>query len=190
MEEYWRDVVGYEGLYQVSNFGNVKSIRSDEHYRARVLKPHHRNNEYLFVNLWKDKKGCSRNIHRLVAEAFIPNPDNLPQVNHRDENKQNNVVSNLEWCDRKYNANYGTGVQRLIATRNERKCFGAEKVVFQCDLQGNIIRKWKSLMDIDRNGYSRRCVQDFFKGRLKTYRRCLWIPESEYEEYKKGRDLV
>ena len=190
MVEMWKDISGYEGLYQVSDRGRVRSLIADEHYRARILKPSENGVGYLFVNLWKDKKGKAHRIHRLVAEHFIPNYDQFPQVNHKDENKRNNNVENLEWCTARYNSNYGTSVQRLIATRNERKCFVAEKVVLQCDLHGNIIKDWKSLMDIDRNGYSRRCVQYVFKGRLKTYRGCLWIPKSEYEEYKRKWNLT
>lgn len=190
MGEIWKDIVDYEGIYQVSNLGNVRSIVADEHYRSRILKPHSNGRGYLFVRLWKDKKGKAFLIHRLVALAFIPNPNNYPHVNHKSEVKTDNNVENLEWCTAKYNSNYGTCVERLIATRNERKRFVAEKVVLQCDLQGNIIQEWKSLMDIERNGYCRRAVQNFFKRRLKTYRSCLWIPKLEYKEWIEKLNLI
>lgn len=112
MEEIWKDVVGYEGLYKVSNLGNVKSLdRTVEQfnhakqrmvkttYKGRMLKQSERNNGYLFVGLKENgKKQKKENIHRLVAKAFIPNPEKKPQVNHKDRNKKNNHLSNLEWC--------------------------------------------------------------------------------------------
>ena len=101
MEEIWKDVVGYEGLYEVSNFGNVRSLfRYKKQLRWDVA-----NNRYATVQLFKNKIGKRLLVHRLVAEAFLPNPRNLPVVNHKDENKLNNNVDNLEWC---------TGVQFVL----------------------------------------------------------------------------
>ena len=116
MEE-WRDIEGYEGLYQISNWGRVKSLNYKRTGEEGILLPSPNKHGYLRIDLCKKgEKPKHFSIHRLVAQAFIPNPDNLPQVNHKDENKTNNYVYNLEWCDDKYNVNYGT--------RNER---GAEK---------------------------------------------------------------
>lgn len=116
VEEIWVDIKGYEGLYQVSNLGRVKSLeRIDSlgHKRKeKIFKPQ-KNKGYLRVSLWKDGKGKKYSIHRLVAIAFIPNPDNLPEVNHKDENKFNNNVDNLEWCTVAYNNTYGTRIQRF-----------------------------------------------------------------------------
>ena len=116
MDEIWKPIKDYEGLYEVSNMGRVRSLDRMRWGGSRagmclikgiVLTPRPIWNNYLTVNLCKN--GVQKNylIHRLVAEAHIPNPDNLPQVNHKDENRQNNIVSNLEWCDGKYNMNYG-----------------------------------------------------------------------------------
>lgn len=91
-KEIWKDVVGYEGLYQVSNLGRIKSGYKPIILQSGVCRG------YLIVNLYKNKKGLSRKVHRLVAQAFIPNPENKPTVNHKDGNKQNNCVDNLEWA--------------------------------------------------------------------------------------------
>lgn len=104
-EPEWRAIPGYEGLYEVSDFGSVRSL-----FRyKKQLKPSKQSNGYLSVDLFKEKRRKHCLIHRLVAMAFIPNPENLPQINHKDENRTNNTVENLEWCSAKYNMNYGVG---------------------------------------------------------------------------------
>lgn len=121
MEEIWKDVKDYEGLYQVSNLGKVRTLGKIVHYRdgrtyrypCKILNQNMARG-YLYVNLRKmdhSKKYVA--VHRLVAEAFIQNPDNLPEVNHKDENTANNNVVNLEWCSRSYNCKYGTLPQRI-----------------------------------------------------------------------------
>lgn len=105
--EKWLDVVGYEGLYEVSNYGRVRSV-----YTKRVLSPG-LSQGYFYVALYKDKKRSNKQVHRLVAEAFIPNPNNFPIINHKDEVKTNNMVENLEWCSYAYNNTYnGLAVKR------------------------------------------------------------------------------
>lgn len=112
MKEIWKDVIGYEGLYQVSNIGNVKSLDRVVRY-GRTLKGKEKTkfeekDGYLVVALCKNGKAKHIKVHRLVATAFIENPFNLPEVNHKDENKKNNHFDNLEWCTTKHNINYGT----------------------------------------------------------------------------------
>lgn len=118
------------GLYQVSNLGRVKHLEFTRPnaltggvsvIKEKILSPTITHNGYYLVRLYKNKKYKAYTIHRLVAEAFIPNPLNLPQVNHKDENKVNNCVDNLEWCDRDYNVNYGTGIKRRSKTQTNRK---------------------------------------------------------------------
>ena len=113
LDEIWKDVPYYDGAYQVSNYGRVKSFTNGKtHYKAQ----HDNGRGYMTVQLWKDGKGKKEYVHRLVALAFIPNPDKLPQVNHKDEDKQNNYVNNLEWCDNSYNNKYGTLPERKRQT--------------------------------------------------------------------------
>lgn len=101
MKEIWKPVTDYENLYNISNLGNVFSIRSQ-----RNIKPTKNSKGYLIVGLCKDKKRKNWLVHRLVAEAFIENPQNYPEINHKDESPLNNKASNLEWCTHKYNMNY------------------------------------------------------------------------------------
>ena len=108
MTEELKNIKDYEGLYAITIDGNVWSYK-----RKKFLKHKSTKNGYRQVNLCKEGKKKTYYIHRLVAEVFIPNPDNLPQVNHKDEDKSNNCVSNLEWCDAKYNINYGTRIERI-----------------------------------------------------------------------------
>ena len=110
-KEIWKDIEGYEGEYQISNYGNVKSLNYLRTGKERILKPGKNRGGYYYVQLYKNK-AKNHYIHRLVAQAFIKNPRNLPQVNHKDENKSNNRVDNLEWCMPIYNANYGTRNKR------------------------------------------------------------------------------
>jgi len=119
--EVWADIKNYEGCYQVSNLGRVRSLdrygvnnwgNAPRLFKGRVLKPGISGSGYQFVNLQKDGVSENARVHRLVAETFIPNPLGLEEVNHKDENKTNNRVDNLEWCDRVYNANYGTVKER------------------------------------------------------------------------------
>ena len=125
--EIWKPVRDFEDLYEVSNLARVRSTEITQeriskngcfyiyHRRMKLLSYFTTNNGYIAVHLYKDSKLFNKSLHRLVAEAFVPNPDNLPEINHKDENKANNLPSNLEWCNRSYNINYGTGRIRAAA---------------------------------------------------------------------------
>ena len=106
MTEELKDIKDYEGLYAITRDGDVWSYKSNKFLKHKLARGYHQ------VILCKEGKGKTYYIHRLVAKVFIPNPDNLPQVNHKDEDKSNNCVENLEWCDVKYNINYGTRTKR------------------------------------------------------------------------------
>ena len=124
MSEEWRPIEGYEGLYEVSSYGRVRSLdryvktcyEAYKLHKGKILSPAKDKNGYLKVHLCCNGKHNIIRVHRLVCKAFIPNPDNLPEVNHKDEDKTNNSVDNLEWCDRSYNISYGTRTERQKKT--------------------------------------------------------------------------
>ena len=113
MKEIWKDIKGYEGIYQVSNLGRIKRVETD-----RILKPLKHTKGYLNIGLYKNHTASKKLIHRLVAQAFIPNSENKPEINHIDEDKANNRVNNLEWSTRKENNNYGTHNDRMSKTQS------------------------------------------------------------------------
>ena len=158
----WKDIYGYEGLYQVSDTGEVMNVMT-----GKILKAYKEKSGYLRVGLYKDENEKSFRVHRLVAEAFIPNPFNLPEVNHKSENKQDNRVENLEYCDRKYNINYGT--------RNDKVAEKVSKTVFQFSKIGEFIREWCSVSEIDRQlGFDFRNVSACCRGERKSSYGFIW----------------
>lgn len=112
--EIFKDIKGYKGLYQVSTHGNVKALGNggSNASKEKILKPNKDKKGYLMVGLCKQGKRKMCKIHRLVAMVFIENPNNFREINHKDEDKTNNRVTNLEWCDRKHNINYGTRTEK------------------------------------------------------------------------------
>lgn len=161
--ELWSDAKEYEGLYQASNIGRVKSIKFG---KERILKPFTNSSGYLQVSLFKNGKKKNFYVHRLVAEAFLPNPDNLPCVNHKDEDKTNNNVNNLEWCNCRYNVNYGT--------RNKRIGKSNSKKVLQYTLDGEFVREWQSTMECGRNGFNQGHVVACCRGERKIHKDFIW----------------
>lgn len=138
MKEIWKNIKEYEGLYQISNFGNVKSIRSN-----KILKVN-KSNEYDMVTLFKNGKRKFLYIHRLVAENFIKNPNKLECVNHKDENKKNNEITNLEWCSKKYNCNYGKRNEKVSKSLSKYK-------IIQKDKNGRVIKIWENIWELEHN---------------------------------------
>lgn len=141
MSEIWKDIKGYEGRYQVSNLGRVKSLNTKSKtrfYKGDVLISFKDSMGYMCINLSRKLF----KIHRLVADAFLDNPSGYRCVNHKDEDKTNNKVDNLEWCDYKYNNNYGT--------RNKRISQNLGKKVIQYSLNGEKIREWSSVTEAAR----------------------------------------
>lgn len=155
MKEVFKDIAGYEGLYQVSNLGRVKSLGNDKSRKEKILRPGIRGNGYLLVILWKNGKRKNYLVHRLVSETFLDNPDNLPCVNHRDENKQNNCVSNLEFCTYQYNNTF-----------NDKHRKKAKKV--GCYKDGKLIKVYDAIIDVEKDGFYQGTVVKCCKGRYKS----------------------
>lgn len=138
--EEWRDIVGYNGRYQISNKGNVRSLQ-----RGWFIDMKPRNQRgYLFVVLYDGETHKRRPIHRIVAETFIPNPNDYPIINHKDENPANNCVENLEWCTYKYNSNYGTLRERAVRNNPRRR------PVVMLSSNGEIEREFESVAEAAR----------------------------------------
>lgn len=136
MEEVWKPIPGYNGRYEISSFGRVKSFAQDRK-NGKIKTGNLTFKGYLSITL-RAPGGLPKTypVHRLVAKAFIPNPDNLPQVNHKDENKTNNKVENLEWCTNEYNVNYGT--KNLRTALANRCCETTSRKVYSIDDEGQI----------------------------------------------------
>ena len=167
-EEVWRDITGYEGYYQVSSEGRVKSLeRKLPHWRGgeqikkeRILNPGIDRDGYLKLNLCAGGKTRTFFVHRLVCQAFHENPENKPQVNHINEIKTDNRASNLEWCTCKQNINHGS--------RNERVAKALGKPIGQYKLDGQLIKVWPSAYMVERQtGFSQACIWGVANGRYK-----------------------
>lgn len=182
MKEIWKDIKGYEGLYIVSNLGNIKSldrliICRNNHLRkiyGRVLKQFKINSGYYTIKLWTSNKFKQILVHRLVAETFIPNPNCLPEVNHKDGNKENNCINNLEWVTKSENVQHAvnnnlTKNQKFVVSANNKKL--KSKPVIQYDIDGNYIATYNSVSEICRlYNYSQGAISNVCRNeRSKAY---------------------
>ena len=132
--EEWFDIKGYEGLYKVNRNGDVINCKT-----GKLLKKSDHGEGYMVVTLINNRKCKTTLVHRIVAETFLDNPEKLPCVNHKDENKSNNSVENLEWCTYKYNNRYNE-INKRIAEKKKKR-------IVQMDLEGNILREWESIQE-------------------------------------------
>lgn len=162
MEEIWKDVDGFEGLYKVSNMGNVKTVEHDIVYSngsvhrmtEHMMKPKGDSYGYHIVCLTKNNRKHYLKVHRLVAKAFIDNPDDLPCVNHKNEIKNDNRVENLEWCTVRYNNIYGTRLQRISDATSKSKHWNSRRVCQVDKDTDEVIKVWDCVRDVERElGY-------------------------------------
>ncbi len=166
--EVWKPIPNYEGFYEVSNIGRVRSL-----YRYKKILHPSDTNGYRTVELWKGKKRKRIGVHRLVAMAFIDNPDNKPFVNHKDETRDNNSVDNLEWVTHLENCRYGTAIARRTAhldyskrrVNNAGQILACSKPIMQFSKDGTFIKQWESASECARsNGWLvsniRRCCNN------------------------------
>lgn len=183
--EQWKTIKGYEGYYQVSNLGRVRSVdrivrskgNSMQQRKGRILRPNQDRYGYLKIVLQKNGQKKTKMVHRLVANAFILNPHNYSQINHKDENKTNNKTENLEWCTAKYNLNYGTRTKRTAAKRS--------KPILQMTPDGQLIEYWPSARVAGQYGFSSSDIAAVCRGRLHIYKGCLWVYANEYKPQNK-----
>ena len=163
--EIWRTAVYdgeiYEGLYKVSNFGKILSLNYRNTGKAKLMNPGTGTKGYLQVKLWKNGEYKTCYVHRLVAQTFLPNPENKPTVDHIDRNKLNNFVGNIRWAD-------------FELQENNRDLSNMKKRVLQYTLDGEFIREWESTRECGRNGFNQGAVAACCRGELPHYKGFRW----------------
>ena len=179
MKEIWKDIKEYENFYQISNFGVVRSLKR-KNTKGKILKPSKDKDGYLKVTLSKQNKRKSFFIHRLVAQEFLSNYDNLPQINHKNEIKSDNRVENLEWCEHKYNQNFGT--------RNKRISKTLSKPIIQYDLEKNFIKIWENAkIASEKLNINRSNIVSCLKNKRKKAGNYIWEYSVREEESLYGK---
>lgn len=155
-KEIWKNIKGYEGLYEISSFGSVRSLCSGKWGKEMIRKLVPDKDGYMTVNLKKNGKYHNYKVHRLVGMAFIDNPNNLPMINHKDENRANNTIENLEWCDCKYNNNYNEKPSKYF------------KPINRLNEDGTINKQYKSITEASKeNAVDMSCIIYVLKGKRK-----------------------
>ena len=176
--ETWKEIAGYEGLYEVSDLGRVKSLGNNKSRKEKILKPQKECSGYLQIGLYKDGHGKMLKIHRLVAEAFIPNTQGFNTVNHKDEDKTNNTVSNLEWMSLKDNLNYGTRNKRAgeaISKANINNPMLSKKVQMLDKSTGELLDVYPSTMEAWRvTGIAYQNISQCCNGKRKSAGGYIW----------------
>ena len=198
MTEIWRTAVYdgeiYEGLYKVSNFGRILSLNYRNTGKADLMNPVEIENGYLTVGFWKNGEYKMCYVHRLVAQTFLPNPENKPCINHKiegEKGKKINMVffnedgtidkerTTIEWVTREENNNYGTRNERISKTMTNGKL---SKRVIQLSLSGDFIKEWPSTRECGRNGFYSSNVSACCNGKLPHYKGFLWMYYDDYKE--------
>ena len=183
-EEIWLAIKDFSN-YEISSWGRVKSLNYMRTGKEKIMSPRKSGNGHLKVSLYKDKKEYNFLVHRLVAEAFIPNPENLLEVNHKDEDKTNNSVDNLEWCDRKYNCNYGTSKKRISKGNSIPVC--------QYTMDGKLLKVWNSATEAEYNlniGHISECCKGSYKSTGGSKWRYLYNQFADWLEEIQDEDMA
>ena len=191
--EIWKTAIYdgevYEGLYKVSNLGRILSLNYRNTGRAELMNPNKNKGGYFQVTLRKNKESKKCYVHRLVAETFLPNPENKPYINHKIEGKKGKTMnfvffnedgtvdeekSTIEWVTAKENNNYGTHNERIAKTLSKK--------VLQLSLSGDLIREWSSAKECGRNGFNSGNIVECCNGNRKKHKGFLWIYAEDYKE--------
>lgn len=180
MTEIWKPIPGYEGLYEISDIGRVKSLPREtfgllRFKEERIISSNGDGKGYRTIKLSKNGKVSRYLVHRLVAMAFIPNPDNLPYINHKDENRSNNNVGNLEWCTPKYNVNYGNAHSKW----KESYLKSNGRPICSYDENGNLVKEYNCFVDAVREGYKRRHIEECINGLKRMHKGLFWANKGE-----------
>ena len=186
INEEWKPVKGYEGYYEISNYGNVKSVdrikkeicrhggyRTTFH-KGKYIKQFENNKGYYFVRLSKSNAIEKKYLHRLVAEAFIPNPENKPEVDHIDGKPQNNNIKNLQWATHKENLNNPIAKQRWSKTKKGKANIELAIPVYQYTIDGKFVKKWYSAVEAGENGFSKMSVWKCCNNKQKNHKGFIW----------------
>ena len=191
--EIWKDANGLVGLYLVSNYGRVKTLPRKIPCKGRYGQNSYKtvkekikvcltnNRGYLFVTLSINNRTFRKYVHRIVAETFLPNPLGCPQVNHKDENKTNNSVYNLEWCTAAYNNNYGTAKSRARTTKEKN---GKLRGIDVYDTKGNFLKYYTCAYDMEKDGLNRRSVYAVCDGRNRSHKGLVFRYHGEPFSYR------
>ena len=187
ISELWHDIGVYKGVdftgkYEISSKGRLKSCArwikdasgKEYFHKESIIAGYDNGYGYLARVLRNEGKQITIKFHRLVAEFFLVNPNGYKYVNHKDENKQNNDVNNLEWCTFQYNLNYGTRIE-TITRKNSIP-------VVQLDMDGNFIKEWRSMIEAGRNGFTYQCISKCIKGELSQHHGYKWVSLSDYNK--------
>lgn len=163
-DEIYKEIPGYEGLYKISNYGNIYSIQKEQ-----LLKPQPSHHNYQRIQLHKNGSHKSFAVHRLVAEAFVDNPNNYNEINHKNEITSDNYYKNLEWCSHDYNIHYGNRMSKYDL---------AKTPVIMMDMNGNEIARYKSQLEASKEiGISQGAISNACSGRAKTAGGAKWAYE-------------